>query len=344
MSHPVRDRRGARREDGGVLRALWAGPASWALAGAVGVFHRLHDRGLLRRHRVDVPVISVGGLTVGGSGKTPFARWLAAELLVAGRRPAILSRGYRGRGRGVRVVSATEPDARRDGDEPALLARSLPDVPVIVAVDRRAGAQLARECGADVLLLDDGFQHRRLARNLDIVLWDRRSEASRGRLIPAGLLREARRGLGRAGLLVLIDRGDGPPTQPRCSLAPERVFAARLVGRPLSPLAPGIRLHALSGIADPGAFERSLVRQGYVVTGATRFADHHAFRPDEIREAVRLAGDQGAGHLAITAKDHSRWPDEEGLPVPAVFDVDVEVTAAEALLAVVERHCAGGAA
>jgi tetraacyldisaccharide 4'-kinase len=122
------------------------------------------------------------------------------------------------------------------------------------------------------------------------------------------------------------------------------VFAARLIGRPLSALPPGGKLHALSGIADPGAFERSLVRQGYVVTGATRFADHHAFQPDEVREAARLAGDQGADHLAVTAKDHVRWPDEEGLPVPAVFDLDVEVIAADALLAVVDRHCAGEAA
>jgi tetraacyldisaccharide 4'-kinase len=332
VSYPVTDLRGARRVGGG-------GPAAGAAALLYGTgaaaFHALHELGWLPRRRARLPVVSIGALTVGGSGKTPVTRWLAERLRERGRRPAILSRGYRSAGgKAPRVVDPERPDPVRDGDEPALLARSLPSVPVVVGADRVAAGALARGRGADVLLLDDGFQHRRLRRDADVVLWDRTAEAADGRLLPAGALREPRRGVRRADLLVLVDRGDGLPGPPRGAPPAEHVFRARLVPGSRQRIEEGRAVHALSGVANPESFERSLQSLGLRVTGATRFPDHHPFSAAEIRAAARRAVDEEADLLAVTAKDHVRWPRPEGkpLPVPAVFDLDVELESADAFL------------
>lgn len=341
MSAPVRDRRGMRRLEGAGPLPLTL-PASWAYRLGSAVFHCLHDHGLLAERRVDLPVISVGAVSAGGSGKTPVVRWLAERLAATGRRPAILSRGYRSRGAAApRLVADRTGDAVRDGDEPVLLAGSLPGVPVIVGRDRACAAELARAEGADVLLLDDGFQHRRLQRDLDIVLWDRRSAQARGRLLPAGSLREALRGLARADVLLLVDRGDGEPSRPEAG--PSRAFGVRLRLRCLSAAGPGAALHALTGLADGASFEASLVRAGFELTGATRYPDHHFFTMSEIREATAQAGREGAHHLAVTAKDYVRWPDREGtgLAIPAVFDLGVEVDRETELLRIITEAMEG---
>jgi tetraacyldisaccharide 4'-kinase len=229
----------------------------------------------------------------------------------------------------------------RDGDEPVLLAGSLPGVPVIVCRDRARAAELARAEGADVLLLDDGFQHRRLQRDLDIVLWDRRSAQARGRLLPAGSLREATRGLARADVLLLVDRGDGEPSPP--DAGPPRAFRVRLRVRCLSAAQPAAALHALTGLADAASFEASLVRAGFELTGATRYPDHHFFTMSEIRDAAARASREGAHHLAVTAKDYVRWPHRESteLPVPAVFDLGVEVDRETELLRIIAEAMEG---
>ncbi len=325
MKMSVRDRRGVRRLEGAGPLALTL-PASWLYSIGSGLFHFLHDRGVIGKRRAALPVVSVGSVSAGGSGKTPVVRWLAQRLADAGRRPAILSRGYGSRrGPEPRVVAAEKPDATRDGDEPVLLARSLPGVPVIVDKDRARAARRAREMGATVALLDDGFQHRRLHRDLDIVLWDRRCWQARHRLLPAGSLRESVRGLVRADVLLLVDRGDGPPPEPPAG--PPRVFTARLLFDCLSAVQARAAVHALSGLADPASFEASLVRAGFRLTGATRYPDHHFFTAAEIREAEAQARAEGANHVVVTAKDYVRWPrgEKEDLPVPAVFDLRVEV-------------------
>jgi tetraacyldisaccharide 4'-kinase len=334
VSYPVTDLRGLRRP--GALPASFAVPASWLFAIGTRLHHGFHDRGLLPRRRLGwVPVVSVGALTAGGAGKTPLTRWLAARLVERGHRPAILTRGYRSAGGGApRIVDPAEPDASRDGDEPALLARTLPAVPVIVSPDRARGAALARGRGVDVVLLEDGFQHRRLHRDVDLVLWDHAAESSRGRLLPRGPLREPPPGLRRADVLVLVDRGEGVPAVPPGAPGSDRVFRARLVPVARQIIAAGRAVHALSGIANAESFERSLIALGLRVTGATRFEDHHAFSADEVRETAERAAREGAEFLAVTAKDHVRWPKDERrpLPVPAVLDLDVEVDAADRLV------------
>jgi tetraacyldisaccharide 4'-kinase len=241
------------------------------------------------------------------------------------------------------VVDPVRPDVRRDGDEPALLARSLPEVPVIVGPDRAEASALAVRSGARVALLDDGFQHRKLARELDVVLWDRRAERSEGRLLPRGALREPLSGLSRAGAIVLVDRGDGGPEAPSGAPDEGRTFRARLRPFARQPLDVGTPVHALSGVADAVSFEGSLARLGLRISGATRYPDHHVFTTREVIEAAGRARGEGAHHLAVTAKDHVRWPSEsEGtLPVPAVFDLSVELDPEERFLALVSSVLGG---
>lgn len=302
----------------------------------------LYDSGMLPARRVPLPVVSIGALSVGGSGKTPFVLWLARRLREEDVPVAILSRGYGGNGGATpRVVDPTHPDAARDGDEPALMARTLPDVPVIVSPDRARGAALADGRGARLLLLDDGFQHRKLARDLDVVLWEAAAAASRGRLLPAGCLREPLSALHRADLVVLMDRGQGPPPAPPIDV--EVVMNAKLVPVARQRLLQGTRVHALSGIGDPESFERGLETLGLVVTGATRYADHHAWRASEIRETLDRANGEEADVIAVTAKDWVRWPRGSGdLPIPAVFDLAAEVEAGDALVGRVAGMVRGG--
>ena len=178
-------------------------PPSLLMGMVVRLRNGLYDKKLLDSDRLSVPVISVGALTAGGAGKTPVVRFLARRLKQAGYRPAVLSRGY---GRNSRATRAAAPGAtwQEVGDEPAFLASALPDVPVIVGPSRTASGRLAIDRhGADVLLLDDGFQHRRTGREIDIVVHDASNRLSPVRLLPAGPFREPASSLGRAHALVL---------------------------------------------------------------------------------------------------------------------------------------------
>jgi tetraacyldisaccharide 4'-kinase len=331
VSANIADLRGVRRR--ATRRGGWALGASWLYGFGARLRKGMYDGGLLRTRRVSLPVVSVGALSAGGSGKTPFVRWLARSLRDRGIPVAILSRGYGSRGGNApRIVDPSRPDAARDGDEPALLARTLEGVPIVVCPDRAHGAAVARGRGARLLLLDDGFQHRKLHRDLDVVLWDRASEASGGRVLPAGCLREPLSALRRADIGVLVDRGDGAPDPPRGEGLV--TMNARLLSGARQPIPEGTRVHALSGIADPESFERGLAELGLVVTGATRHADHHAWRGEDVRAAAARAEAEGADVLAVTAKDWMRWPGRRSdLPVPAVFDLDVEVDGGETLVA-----------
>ena len=158
--------------------------------------------------------------------------------------------------------------------------------------------------------------------------------------MPAGYLREPTTALARADLLVLVDRGDGSPDPPATGPPAERVVRARLACAGRQPLEVGTPVHALSGIADPVSFERSLVELGLRLTGATRHADHHPFTTADVRAAAGRAAAEGADFLAVTAKDRTRWPRDPGghLPAPAVFDLDVEMEEEDRFLEAVEAR------
>jgi tetraacyldisaccharide 4'-kinase len=268
-----------------------------------------------------LPVICVGNLTAGGSGKTPIAIAIAGMLRDRGHKPWFLTRGYGGTTRGPAIASRGHSAAEM-GDEALLLART---APTIVARDRAAGARLAREKGASLLIMDDGHQNFALRKSLSLVVVDAETGFGNGRQIPAGPLREpVAQGLARADAVVLL--GDGGP-----DLGHFRgpVLRARLKadGAALA----GKNVFAFAGIGRPEKFIASLDDSGANITGTCFFDDHHPYAEDEILQLKMVAGDST---LVTTEKDFVRLTtaQREGirvLKVAAVFD---ERAAMEGLL------------
>jgi tetraacyldisaccharide 4'-kinase len=292
----------------GVLRAgLW--PLSLAYGWISDRRNAAYDRGTAVAHSLGVPVVSVGNLTVGGTGKTPLVVWLVERALAAGRRPGVLARGY-GRAKGALL-----------NDEGMLLAGRFPDLPQVQDPDRVAGGRrLLAGGGVDLVILDDGFQHRRLARDTDLVCVDTEAPFANGLLLPAGDLRERTRGLARASAVVLTRAGSVGEAGRRSAIARVRAASGKdlpvfvtdhrpvdlaLLGssetRPLSELS-GRRVHLLSAIAKPQAFE-SLVRTlGAEVVAHHVRRDHHVHAPDEVAR-VRAQAEADRAALVVTEKD-----------------------------------------
>jgi tetraacyldisaccharide 4'-kinase len=318
-------------------------PASWVFRAGVACRSFAYRKGWLATRRLSKPVVSVGNLSVGGTGKTPFVAYLAERLLARGRRPAILTRGYRRETSTKLVVlepvPGRAPDPREVGDEPALLARMLPTVPIIVSADRyRAGREAEERFEVDTHILDDGFQHLGLARALDIILLDATENYDAG-LIPAGRLRERLSALSRAGIVILTRteirdsgfgiRGSGMGTRetgvtPRSRFptldslvekwAPEaRVFRAETDLAGLRIIPDGfpqddadflsVPSFAFCGVGNPQAFFRDLARWGFHLVGQKIFPDHHRYSPRELAELDETARSSGAEALLTTEKD-----------------------------------------
>ena len=273
--------------------------------------------GWRKRSHAAVPVISVGNIALGGTGKTPLVAALARRLLAVGARPAILTRGYRRRDkRPVLITQERQVGWERAGDEPALLSRALPEVPIVVDPDRVRGAATAvREVGATHLLLDDGFQHWRLVRDLDIVV----VEASDpfGARAPR---REHPDALARAHAIVLSRTADRTealaafavlgPYAPEAVLVATRLAATALhfegQRRPPDVLS-GKPVLALAGIASPEGFVNSLGDLGAQIADMRFFADHHRYRQRELDAALADAAATGA-MVVTTAKDVVKFP------------------------------------
>jgi tetraacyldisaccharide 4'-kinase len=290
------------------------------------VRERLYANGIFRSHSPGVPVISVGNLTMGGTGKTPLVRHLAALLLADGFRPAIISRGYGGATREpINIVSNGHEvllDADYVGDEPSMLARALPGVMVLTGVVRKLPAARAVEMGADVLLLDDGFQHLAVRRDLDLVLFNADTLAGNSRVFPGGDLREPVKALHRCHGFVLT--GVDETNRERAGRFAD-LLGERFPGRPVffcGLQATGLirrdgqgekrcSLDALSGrspygfcgIARPEGFGKTLEQLGIEPAGFHSLPDHHIYRPAVVREICRRAEKAGADCLLCTEKD-----------------------------------------
>lgn len=266
-----------------------------------------------------VPVICVGNLSVGGTGKTPVAVAIAERLMARGVAPAFLTRGYGGRERGPLRVDPDRHVASDVGDEPLLLAAI---APTIVARDRAAGARLAASTGARAIIMDDGLQNPSLSKTLALVVVDGEAGLGNGRVIPAGPLRESlARGLARAHGFVLMgeDRHDlAARLRPH---AP--VLTARLVPLPAPQLA-GTRCLAFAGIGRPAKFFATLAALGAEAVETVALPDHHVFAPGEAERLVERAHDRGLRPVT-TAKDRVRLPPAlrdrvEVVHVRAMFD------------------------
>jgi len=334
-------------EDTPARRATVAalGPLAAVYGGAVAVRNLLYDRGLLGAERVPATVVSVGNLTVGGSGKTPTALWLVERLAARGRRVGLVARGYRKRRPGVVVVGAegrllaTPEDG---GDEAALAAERLA-VPVVTGERRVAAARIACErFGCDTIVLDDGFQHRALARDADLVLLPAAARAPR--LLPAGPLREPLRGLARARAVLTLGDERGlpprPPTPPGIAAFVGRVVptatavatANGLAAQDLREL-PRREVVAVAGIARPERFWTLLERLGVVTAARLAFPDHHAYDAASVAR-VRAAAGAAGRPIVTTEKDLvklARHPTAAGLVVRAVR-IGVEVEDGERLV------------
>lgn len=276
-----------------------------------------YRKNALRSHQLGIPVISVGNLTHGGTGKTPLVEALVRDLIRRGRRPAILTRGY---GRGgdealVLVGPRPETPVEESGDEPLELACRLPGVPIVIDRDRVRGGARAIALGADCVVLDDGFQHLRLRRDLNILLVDAGDPWGGGHLPPRGRLREPLRAIHRADLILVTKiRGGNIPEEileslsllhPGCPVHGLRMAPSKL----LSPQGPqelesleGREVLAVAGIARPSAFVDILRDLGARIMEERFFPDHHNYSCEEMRQ-MEARAEERDWRLVTTAKD-----------------------------------------
>lgn len=325
----------------------------------------LYRHRIIRDSTLGCQVLSVGNLTVGGTGKTPIVEVLARTLNQTGRRVAILSRGYKKTQPTLpeRFINAVTFKRRRTppivvsdgdrvlidsaigGDEPYMLASNLPGVAVVVGKDRvKSGKYAIRLLGCDTLILDDGFQYLSLKHRLDIVLVDATNPFGNGHVLPRGILREPVRNIRRAGFIFITKSGpDGEPQLRKrlrelnphaeisecrhCSRYLQHVYTRERL--PLSAIK-GRRVMAVSGIAAPLSFENELTRLGADVVGHRTYADHHRYTQQEILDVINEGPERGAEMLVTTEKDAVRFPKIERSPIPLYFlRVEIEMMSGE---------------
>jgi len=335
---------------------------------AVQIRLRLYSERILRQRTLGCLVVSIGNLSVGGTGKTPVVEVFARTLAANGRRVAVLSRGYRsksrpwrerfrdllsrvlgGRPSPPRVVSDGQRlrlDAARAGDEPFMLANNLPNVMVIVDKDRvKAGRYAIRHFGADTLILDDGFQYLRLRPRLNIVLIDATNPFHNHLLLPRGLLREPIRNVRRADY-VFLTKSDGSSRlrhlrrfishhNPRaeiieCRHNPLYLEDVYTGKRHDLDTLKGKRVAAISGIAGPRSFEDFLETLGARIVHRERFADHHRYKQQEVINFVNAALTQNAELAITTEKDAVRFPKLDRRDIPVYFlRVEIDILSGE---------------
>jgi tetraacyldisaccharide 4'-kinase len=329
----------------GPLVATALAPFSALYGRALQFRARLYRSGALASARAASPVISVGNLTFGGTGKTPFVELLARRLRFEGWTPAIVSRGYGRRSKGVVVVSEgggplVGPD--EGGDEPVAMARRAPGVPVIVGERRADAARAALGQGADLIILDDGFQHLALARDVNLLLLDAADPFGGGELPPRGRLREPLSALARADAVVFtrIDRGE-PPREaleqlqrwnPRAPVFTARIRPAGLFDERGSAIAEtqltSRRFVAVSGIANPRSFRASLAELDLSGEELLEFPDHHRYGRRDLERIRRAADRTGSAWIATTEKDAVKLEGRTLLPVVALR-LEVEMSEAD---------------
>jgi tetraacyldisaccharide 4'-kinase len=289
-------------------------PASALFGVGVGMRNLSYRLGILRTHRAGIPVVSVGNLSVGGTGKTPLTLWLADRLMATGITVGIVLRGYAGSARGVTVVSqGAGPEVSVDavGDEPVMLAKCFRG-PIVTARHRIDAARRAQELGCRLIVLDDGFQHRALARDFDLVLVDDRAHT----LLPAGPMREGRGALKRAHAIAWVRRfadEHAPAMQGQGAHMTQPMFAVRFAACALVESQAGVwhelpiqrlsgrRVATVAGIANPGRFYATVREWEAQIHEVFEFPDHYRYRPADWQHISRQTHDVDL--IVTTEKD-----------------------------------------
>lgn len=351
--------RGERKSPGAAAARAALAVLACVYTGGLKAYLLPYILGLRRRHRLPCPVVSVGNLTVGGTGKTSLTLWLAERLRDEGRRLCILNRGYRGASEhGAAIVSdgqRVRMEARAAGDEAWMLARLLPGVPVVAGKDRRRTGRLAcQEFRLDLILLDDGMQYYQLHRDLDIALVNAARPFDNGWTFPRGLLREPPSHLRRAGCVVVTGVDRVPPRDLEAlearlrRLAPRaELHRARRMPRCLRPLAGGAehpldwaagrRVATFCALGDPESFEQQAAGLGAALVHCARLRDHAEPTMAELTSILSAAQEAGAEAMIISEKDAVKLP-PLSRPLPLlVLAAPLRVDDEERLLGQVRR-------
>lgn len=312
-------------------------PAAWLSSGVIVAIDFLRVHGILRTIEPPLPLISVGNITYGGTNKTPFVEMLAKFAESKGVKAGIVTRGYSGRSHDVLVILGGNASREQAGDEPLMLSRELPEVPVAVAKNRIDGVKALRDSGAELVIADDAFQHRALGRDVNIVLIDSVCPFGSGRLIPAGIMREKIHALSRADIVVLTKSEQAAPEK-LASLrktvmqyVPEgNIFTSRLESDGWlmfgteTPPESGAKVFTFSAIGSPESFTRYVQDMGLVITGQKKFRDHHQYSRADLENMCTLAEKSGVNFLMCTEKDlynlpeKTQWPFTLPLAIPKV--------------------------
>lgn len=336
-------------------------PFSWLYAGAVRLRNWGYEAGLFETVRVPATVISVGNLTVGGAGKTPLVAWLANALADQGLRVAIVARGYRREGRGTCIVSDGRgqlADLKNAGDEPLLLAHKCPRAAIVVDRSKSVAAQIAAQrFQPQIILIDDGFQHRRLQREGDIVLMPAHLLSSPAWLLPAGPWREPPASLRRAHVVALTGIAHLPGEEQRDLVqtvrryTPATILAVNFVAGDLEHLSGESRLareqlrqaevFLVSGIGNPWRFREMTAGLHARLAGELIYRDHHRFTAGDAAEIAQRFRAAGAHFIITTAKDAIKLRQFENLLRLPCFVLEICFHAAppdrETLLAFVDE-------
>ena len=312
-------------------------PASWITGLYVKLADFLRLRGILKTDEPSLPVISAGNLSYGGTNKTPSVKMLAQWALSKGVKTGIVTRGYTGKNNSVIILYGGEGDRNITGDEPLMLSRELPDVPVAIAKRRIDGVNELRKIGVELVIADDAFQHRGMSRDCDIVLIDALCPFGNGKLIPAGILRENIKALKRSDI-VIISKSDMVSShelddlkQKIMKYVPENlIFTSCLkftgwlkYGRNIEPHE-GMNVFAFSAIGSPESFQHTVKDLELNIKGYKNFTDHHRYTLKDTEMLCKAAKDTNSDALICTEKDlynlpeiHS-WPHDVPLIVPEI--------------------------
>jgi tetraacyldisaccharide 4'-kinase len=329
-------------------------PASLAYGLGVRLRNRMYRSGALKTFEVGAPVISVGNLTTGGTGKTPLVAWLAAKIAASNRSVCILTRGYRRNSSGRIIVSDNQrllADVEVAGDEPFLIAQELEGRAAVVCdADRVAAAEWAIEnLASEVFILDDAFQHQRIRRDFNILVIDATNPWGNRKLLPAGILREPISQLERADCIVITRADEAEPSGLRAEIealaknlpiftARMKLVQTRSLGLPQ--IDANLRqdpVAAFCGIGNPNSFFSLLRREGFDVVHTRAFRDHHRYSQGDIDRLVADASAGGANALVTTAKDAVKLTSLNFELPCLVVDVEVEIDHEQDLLGHVQR-------